>query len=1465
MNNKIIEYIKTEIAMAPLDDLGPKENLLESGIIDSIGMAKLIEFLEAEFEIKVPAEDMNMENFMSIESIVQYISNKRSHNKLQNQISNTLLDLSQAQMSLWVGQQLNPDVPLHNTAYAFKINGALNVDTFKTAFYKVISQIDAFKTIFLVGNNGEPKQTVLQRMDYDLEVVEFPADTPSNIVEEWLQQWSLRPIDISKCVFDSVLLNLGEEKYIWMLNMHHLVTDAVSMALIYDLTQKYYGNIKTDNWEMIIDSPSFQNYIQYEILEQENPKNDNSKAYWANKVKELKAVPKLYGVHNNFTNTESSRVVLPLGAERSQKLRKLSQQPEIRGWTTHVTLFNIFLTILYSYLYRVSGQKKLAIGVPNHNRMTKQFQQTVGYFIQFFPMVTEIEEEDTFITLLNKVKLETNDYLKNAISGLVTPDINKSFHTILNYIPNSFPAFDGIPQKTKWIFNNHMETTHNLRCHVTDFNNTEEFEILMDFNHAVFYADLISNAPTHFLNLIDAFLEDYYQPLDKPGLISEKEKKELIGNPIKPLEGYRPIILQFSETATSNSNQTALHYKNELYTYADVDQKSNQLAAFLITKGIKEGKRVALYMDRSPEYIIAVLAVLKTGGTFIPIPSDQPTQRIGYILENSEAHLILSNSQLQPKLPDTSVETIILDKNAGYLKQQKKEIGNIVIPSKSIAYILYTSGSTGNPKGVLISHGALTNYMEWAKEAYALGDKFVFPLFTSIGFDLTITSTFLPLITGGELVIYKESLSGPDISIMEVLQENKVNSIKLTPSHLALLQGMDLSNSIIRLMIVGGEDLKTALARSIQNGFGNQLRLFNEYGPTEATVGCIVAQYDKAKHLGSSVPIGYPIYNMDVYILDARHNLVPNGVTGEIYLSGASLAEGYVNSPRMTEEKFGPNPFVKGTRMYRTGDLARKNSSGDLEYLGRVDEQVKLRGFRIELSDIEANMMKHQGIQNAAVVLIEEDKPIPENEVINCTACGLPSNYPNVDFDENGVCHICNAFKGYKQQAQRYFKTENELRDLLTSKRGNSPNYDCISLLSGGKDSTYVLAKLIELGLKVLAFTLDNGYISDQAKQNVDKIVTKLGVDHIYGNTPHMNRIFVDSLHRHKNVCNGCFKTIYTLSSKIALEKQIPFVVTGLSRGQFFETRLTEELFWDKNVDVATIDRTILEARKLYHQEEDAVKYLLDVDVFSKNETFEKVQFVDYYRYSDVSLEEMLVFLKEKVGWVRPTDTGRSTNCLINQVGIYVHKKQKGYSNYSFPYSWDVRMGHKTRTETLEEINEYIDETTVKRIMDEIGYQEPNESEMGKKRLMAYYSGDQILGSKELSTHLMNELPDYMVPTHFKYMKELPLTGNGKVDKRVLRELNSSQLEMDVPYIAPEGEIEELLAGIWREVLNLKQVGSQDDFIALGGHSLAAIRVTARINEEVEMNFPLNKIFELPTIAEYAKYIEKTLLTLMEE
>lgn len=1369
--------------------------------------------------------------------------------------------LTKGQLSIWTGQKLHENAPVHNTAYTFDIAGPINVPLFKKAFQELVNHSDAFR-IVIVEENGLPYQQVLPDLNFDIELVDFSEDQSPDGIQSWIENRSQNKFNLYESVFDSVLIKVSEEQFIWFLNMHHIVTDVISFAIIQKRMSLLYGNAIDGVSQEIERWPQFLDTIHQDSLSLEDDKE--STTYWENKINSIDGYPVLYGKENKGISTKAKRFSINLGSERSQKLKKLAQHPVARSWTSHLSLFNILSSALFIYLKRVGNQSKIAIGAPFQGRSSKSEKETIGYFIKIFPLVMELNDEDTFETVIQRNKLEINEYLINSQKGSLTEGISKSFNIVFNYIHADFPSFNDFQTTVDWVHPNHIDPNHQMRCHVLDFNSTGELQILFDLNSGVFSDALAQEVPQHFLRLLDALLIDIEQPIGSPGLVVEKKLSDIKFNHDDPSKGILTIE-RFHNIVVQNPDAVAIEFQDTEYTYGKLNEEANKLSHLLNNQGFKKEAIIGVHLQRTPDYLISILAILKIGAVFIPLPSDYPQERINKIITDSASSCIISSLALAENLKEIQVRKLILDDYIQELSEMPVINPSISIRKDNTAYAIYTSGSTGIPKGVLISHGALDNYISWAEAFYEIDAKSVFPLFTSIGFDLTITSTFLPLFTGGKVIIYKESNTGPDISLMQVLDDNKVNSIKLTPSHLALIQNYDNSTSRIRTMIVGGEDFKTKLARTIQDSFGRGLRIFNEYGPTETTVGCIASEFDFETQDGTSVPIGLPIRNTEAYILDAFGNTVPDGVVGSLFIAGAGLSKGYLNKPELTAEKFSKGLKDSNVLLYQTGDLARTNEYGYFEFLGREDEQVKLKGFRIELPEIEANLVQYKNIDNTAVVVADGEGSEPSTKVKNCMECGLPSNFPNADFDDKDVCHLCNAFKSYKDKAQRYFKTKDELRNILLSKRGENPNYDCISLLSGGKDSTYILAQLVDMGLKVLAFTLDNGYISEQAKGNISKIVTKLGVDHVYGKTAHMNKIFVDSLQRHHNVCDGCFKTIYTLSTQIALEKQIPFIVTGLSRGQFFETRLTEELFWDENADVSTIDDTILEARKLYHQEDDAVKKHLDVSMFDYEDTFQKVQFLDFYRYSDVSLSEMLKFLEEKVGWVRPTDTGRSTNCLINQLGIYVHKKERGYSNYSFPYSWDVRMGHKTRTETLDEINEVIDENEVKQMMKEIGYTESTESELEQSRLVAYYTGKKKLSSTELVNHLKKKLPEYMIPSYFKYIDELPLTTNGKVDKNALKALNHSQLEMETPFVAPEGEIEELLASIWKEVLRLKQVGVHDDFIALGGHSLAAIRVTARINEEVEMKFPLNKIFELPTISEYAKYIEQTLIAQLED
>ncbi len=1193
---------------------------------------------------------------------------------MESNIAHKVFNLTLSQMMMWTGQRLNPNLPLYNETLLWDIRGAIEVLSFQKAFQKLVDLTQSLRLTFH-EIDGVPMQRAEPDMKYKVEILDWSGRGVSEEdILNWASQQTKKPFDLSKRLFESILIKIAEKRYLWYFNEHHLITDARTQEMLYRRLVDLYVSIKNDNFS---EQQAFPEYLSLLEIGQIEFVNENLQKYWKGKLNGLSKISTIYGSKTKTSITKSKRVSLKLDKKLTDKIRALASETEAKTFSADLSLLNVLASLLFAFLHRVCGDQTITIGSPVHNRPNKIFKETAGLFIEIYPLTASVISDKKFSDLLSELRKETLALLKNAAPGISQPGWSKVYNVVINYINTSYGNFDGYESHTTWIQSPNIDANHILRFQILDYDETGNLQLHFDVNQGVLSEKQTELIPEHFLMLIKSFLEDPYQPIGQPPLSPQKELKD----PVTTIIG-KSVIDLFNKQVDQRPSGRALLIKDQEITYAELNLKSNQLAGYLSNLGIKKGDRIGVCLKRSPELLMSILAILKSGGVYVPIASDYPMARIKYITQDAQVSILINDGEVTNedysdiKLIHFSSE---LDQMDGYSNQ----FDAIKTEPEDLVYIMYTSGSTGAPKGVMICHESLVNYLMWARGEYSIDEGSVFPLFTSIAFDLTITSLFLPLISGSTIVIYPEQDSGTDLSILDVISQNQVNIIKLTPSYLAILLNENLESSKIKSLIVGGEDFKSSHIKSIHTAFTHQVDIFNEYGPTEATVGCVCLHVDDADTYMESIPIGKPIQNTVAIVLDEFLNQAPANVVGQLYISGLGLAKGYWNNPKLTNKKFVPNPFMQDHLMYKTGDMAKVNENGVLECLGRTDDQVKVGGIRIELGEIESALNANPKIENALVRLHRKVPVTTKDEIQYCNKCGLPSNYPNAKFDQNGICHLCVSYENYRQQTRGYFKSMLDLKKLLAPKTSTSnTSYDCIVLFSGGKDSTYALAQIAEMGIQILAFTLDNGYISDQAKANIRRVVEQLGIDHIFGETPAMNAIFRDSLQRHCNVCNGCFKTLYTLSTKLALEKNIPFIVTGLSRGQFFETRLTEELF-TKTMDVASIDDTILSLRKAYHRTDDAVSRLMDVSMFEDDEVFDKVRFVDFYRYCDASLEDILSFLDEQLPWIRPSDTGRSTNCLINDVGIYYHKKKKGYHNYAFPYSWDVRTGHKSRDETL--------------------------------------------------------------------------------------------------------------------------------------------------------------------------------------
>jgi len=1376
--------------------------------------------------------------------------------------------LTHSQLQIWIGQRLNAESPLYNMAFAFVFTGEVSREHFQRAWQRVVDDSEALRT-WVSEQDGVAVRRIRPVGCCPTAVVDFRSDPePVGAFRRWARDRCARPLPLDGELVESVLVQLGDGHTGWYLNQHHLIADAWSCVLVYRQVAAWYAALSGTGEAPVELSPYYETAIRLQGRHgRAGDKTPNqamvaASEHWRSRQPPQGRTLPLYGRHVAPANTASTRVTMTVDRARADALHALCLENGFESLSRDTSRFAVFATLVLGWLSRISASLHVGFDAPIGGRPTLAARRSIGLFIEMFPFAVAVEAGDTFRTLGRRCLDETSAFLRHALPGTSAPSSASASNVVLNFFPEAFGSFAGLPADVEWLHPGHSDRVHALRLQVHDFAASGRYTLHFDFNDSVWPERLRERVLHHFDQLLTACLADPDQTIASVDVRTDDERLALavFNRGANAPRCHRTVVTMFDDQALATPDRVALREGTNELSFERLRVDVSALAATLAARGVAPGDRVAILSRRSVAAVVAILGTLRAGAAYVPVDPAYPAPRIESLVRDAGARIVLVGPGVSAGVipGDLDAVPILEGINSGLalaLDRPMPELGHL-------AYLLYTSGSTGRPKGVLIDHGGLADYLEWASRCYVRGDCLAFPLCTSLTFDLTVTSLFLPLITGGRLEIYPEPDGPVDSAVMDVASANVVDFIKLTPSHLSLLRRIDLSRSRIQRMVVGGEDLKTELAASISAPFGGRLELYNEYGPTEAVVGCIVHRYDPAQDRGASVPIGVPIDRVEVDVLSEAGIPVPDGVPGELWVSSPGLAPGYHALPDITAARFLPHPRRPNARRYRTGDLVRFNESGILEYLGRVDRQVKVSGVRIEPAEIEAALLQLPGIDACAVV-VRRQPTVPSltgDEGRACVRCGLSSSYPAVRFDSGGVCNVCLAFEAVRPRAQAYFRGMEDLRGLFAQSRSaHAPRYDCMMLLSGGKDSTYALCQLVEMGLSVYAFTFDNGFISEDAKANMRRVTGHLGVPLEFGTTPFMNAIFRDSLTRFSNVCHGCFKTIYTLGTNRAQTLGIPVIVTGLSRGQMFETRLTEEMFLDDRYSPDDVDAAVKAARRVYHRVDDEVARTLDVTIFQNDRVFEDIQFVDFYRYCDVGLDDMLSYLERTVPWVRPADTGRSTNCLINDVGIYIHRKERGYHNYALPYSWDVRLGHKTRAAALDELNDELDMDRVRRTLAAVGYDENRLSDSGDQSLLtACYVSSAGVDEAHLRRQLGDRLPAALVPAFFIRLDDIPLTPHGKVDEAALSRVEARRTpQTQVP---PEGPVEAFLVATWQDVLHLDRIGAVDNFFQLGGTSLKALEVMLRLCREFDIDLPLVTVFERPTVRELARVAEQRIL-----
>ncbi|MEM7217567.1 MAG: AMP-binding protein [Pseudomonadota bacterium] len=1327
------------------------------------------------------------------------------------------MELSAVQRQLLTGARLAAANPRYNMAFRFDFRGPLDVERLRAAFAQVTTanvalhaRIDGEQ--LLAGNAAA---LALEHVD-------------GGELDALLTARASRPLPIEERLFEATLYACAPEHHVLYLNQHHLITDGAAFAaLVAQLADAYAGGV-----------PAAAPSPDHRVVDA--ARLERAQAFWAQRVQNLEPV-------STLGDNPTERYSIVLDAELMAALRACAQDPELRALSRDLTNFSLLaatLLLLRARLFAV--QDNGALGVPFHNRtapgaLTPQLE--IGC------LEIDAATSTSFVELVRLVQRDTLLAMKNIVPGVGSAEINNRFSWLLNYLPDRLPTFEGVERETTWLHCGAGDPTHALRLQVEDFDGRDALALHFDCSTAAFTAQQAARLPSLFVELLRACVA-------QPGTDWRAHRLGSALSAAAPWQDGGARVTNYPCVSTLLANQAAAYpdaaavVSGVLHvTYA---QLSARVAA-LVPK-LQRLECIPILLDRSIDALVLVYGALAARVPFVPLDIEHPQERINGILgQLGEPPVFVAAPEHHSGLASRAVLTLRdLETDADVPESRP--------PVIDAAYLIFTSGSTGEPKGVAVGRQSLSNYVGWATTHYrpaASTDEATaaidMPLFSSLAFDLTLTSMLLPVATGGSVRVYSAADAAADaleqarntsgLAVIDVLRDDAVDVVKLTPSHLrlglaALPATIGETSRRVHTLILGGEDLPRSLALEAQRVLGAGVRICNEYGPTEATIGCMIHDFDAGHDLASSVPIGRPIANARVELVDAAGQTVPPGFDGDMVLSGVPLALGYLGADG-----------IQGTR-YDAGDRARLQDDGTLLYLGRRGRQVKFRGARIELAEIERVLLRLEGVDAAHVRLHQQ--PEVEREQ-HCAECGISTRTPRIRLDATGVCGVCRDFAAKRERMAPYFRTLDqlsvELRERADARGVDTRDAaDCLILVSGGKDSSYALCRLRELGFNPVVFTLDNGYLSQHALDNVERMTRRLSLRWVRARADGMDEIFADSLRRHSNVCNGCFKTIYTLAVNYAVEHNIPSIVTGLSRGQLFETRLLDMV--DAQVfDPADIDRRVRSARLAYHRVDDAVSKHLDVSCVRATETFERVAFFDFYRYTDVPLADMLRFLHDYGDWRRPPDTGRSTNCLINDVGIHVHKTERGFHNYAVPYAWDVRIGHKTRAECIDELNDDIDLIRVREILDDIDYRVLEPQQQEEQQLIAYVvpaagGGFSVGVARE---QLRSVLPHYALPTRTFVLSELPLTSAGKVDERALPAFERGHGE----FVAPQGELEVRLAAELAAVLGIERVGRHDDFFELGGDSIAAVQFSVACRDREISVDPID-LFEQPSIAALA-------------
>ena len=1452
------------------------------------------------------------------------------------------LPLSFAQQRLWFLDQLGTGAAYHSPL-ALRLVGRLDTGALKAALTEILRRHESLRTSFQAVN-GEPVQVIAPDATLAL-----PVDDLSALDESARQAGALalareeaeRHFDLSVGPVMRVrLVKLRADEHVLLLTLHHIVADGWSLGVLFRELSTLYRSFLEGAASPLPDLPV--QYADFAVWQRDWLQGDvleRHLSYWRRQLDGLAPLQLPTDRPRPAVQTFNGAMhVMELPASAAQAVRLLCRR---EAATPFMTLLAVFQALLGRY----TGQDDIAVGAPIANRNRREIEDLLGFFVNSLVMRASLAGNPTFRELLQRVRnvaLDAYAHQDLPFEKLVDElqperDLGRNPLFQVSFAVQNAPieGLDLGALRVQLFPVRAAATRFDLELHVWERGGA--FSTVFYYNTDLFDAATIERMGEHFVALLEDAARNPGRCLSDLALLAPAEQHTLLNewnDTAHPVDADGNVAILIEAQASRTPDAPAVITAAATWTYAELNARANQVAHRLREWDIRPDTPVAVSMERCPGLVAALLGVWKAGGAYVPIDPAYPQDRIAFMLDDSRAPVLITGTECADRLPVSSARVLQLNPAWDALAGVPAHDPEHEVRGDNLAYVIYTSGSTGRPKGAMIPHSGLRNYLAWASTAYTTDARRDAPVASSIAFDLTITSLFFPLVNGGAAVLLDDG-PGVDALAGALARPNHFGLVKITPAHLDLLAATlpaGDARDCAGAFVIGGEALfDTSL--DFWRTSSPCTRLINEYGPTETVVGCCVHEAVGRGGAGA-VPIGRPIINTRLYVLDRFLNPTPVGVPGELYIGGAGVGRGYWRRPDLTAERFIPDPFGPdaGGRLYRSGDLVRYRHDGTLEYLGRIDHQVKIRGFRIEPGETEAALVEDPAVQEAVVIaredvagdrrlvayvvpndtaedlagerrdwesqhvgqwqLLYEDTyggrpsdggtfdltgwtssytglPIPEAEMrewvdrtcerilalsprrvleIGC-GTGLllfrvaphTAEYVGCDFSEAVLAGVRAelARPGRPRNVTLHHRAAHEVADL-------DPGFDVIVLNSVVQyfPSMDYLARVLQDAARLLApggsifigdvrsYPLLESYHASVQLHRAESGVSRAELrERVRRRVAQEEELVVDP----------------AFFPAVAASFQAPGRARILLKGGGYRNELSRFRYDAILTSGGTSDAEVVHRRIGWESSGMTLAAARELLARPGSTSFALTGVPNARVSAEVQTLEWLAGTEgpDRVGeWRQALESPRAETgvdpddlCRVASEGSWVVTAEVGSDERTF----DVVCRPKERPPSQA--------APVLRAKGEMA------------RPWRTYGNNPLLGTitrrlvPALRRRLEDQLPEYMVPSAFVVLDALPLTSNGKVDRGALPAPDHRRPELDQGFVAPTTPVEEVIAGVWADVLGVSRVGIHDNFFQLGGHSLLATQVVSRLRDVLQVEVPVRWMFEKPCVAPLAAAI----------